>query len=197
MLKELKLVINTTIIVFIIVFNTCHSQNQEYDNDTYLLINEVIKKTSKSTEKDKVYNLGKKSYGAKGLIKKYYELRFNNRPFYKTFAVDSITGEPYIDTLTAKQNIIKWKAKLSLLDQIFTQQDLEKIIESENRIFNWDLTKISFSKEKELSIELCNSRVYCNNFISKPYFNIKKNYGILFHSVKRKKTTMYLFKKEK
>lgn len=189
MQKDQKLVTKWILIFFIISTTSCNAQK---DHNAYNFLNKVIEITKHSN--DSVYQLHQRNESGKDFFKKYYEFRTNNKPFYTKVEYDSVNDIIGYDTLQLKQNIVKWKSKYRVLDSTFSEKDINLIIETDIKNTKWD-NKNSVFNNKKLSIKWCESD-YCKNFISKPYYNDKKNHAFVIHSIKGVNRTIYIFKKE-
>lgn len=149
-----------------------------------------------SKPNDSVLNLNKRNEGSKYFLKKYYEFKYYNKPFFKIFKSDSINDKVGYDTIQLQKDNIKWKHKYKVLDSLFSKQALERIIESDEISTQWDSTNTIFNKYN-FSTTWCDS-YYCKNFISKAYYNEKKDHTfIMFNkTIKENSTTIYIFKKD-
>ncbi|MBQ0786144.1 MAG: hypothetical protein KBT69_01495 [Oceanihabitans sp.] len=191
MQKGQKHVTKLILIFLVLSVNYCKAQ---VNNDDYYFLDKIIQITKQPS--DSVYQLSRRNETI-GSLRNYYDFRFKHRPFYTTFVYDSITDRVGYDTLQLKQNRIKWKAKYRVMDSVFTKEDIEQIIEAELKDTKWDSTNIVFNNKKNLLIKWTNS-YYSKNFISKPYYNEKKDHAFLVssHNIKGTTTTFYVFKKE-
>lgn len=192
MQKAQKLAIKLGLIVFISFINYSHAQ---INDDAYYLLDKIIQLTKQPN--DSIYELSSRNETGKDFFRKYYNFRFNNKPFYTTITYDSITDIIGYDTLKLEQNRIKWKAKYRVLDSVFTKEDIEQIMELKVKDTKWDSTNIIFNSKMN-SLIRWNNGDYYKNFISKPYYNLKRNHLFIIYSrIKRtSSTTMYIFKKD-
>ncbi|AUC74276.1 hypothetical protein CW732_00720 [Olleya sp. Bg11-27] len=170
---------------------TAISCKEKVIEDDYCFLGKIIQLEKQSN--NNAFGLSRIKSGSKNLLKRYYDFRFNNKPFHYRFVIDSVTDVIGIDTSNLKENQIKWKFKYSVLDSIFSKEDLDEIIDLKN--VKWDSTNTFFRKKNQIAIEWCDYN--CKNFISKPYYNIKKNYAFVMQSQNSKvnKTTIHIFKK--
>ena len=187
MQKALKLVIKVLIIYFTLSINYCFAQT---NNSEYFFLDKIIENTISET--DSVYVLSKNQFTEHTFLKKYYNYRFKNKPFYYSFEEDSLTKEIKIDSLSLKKNSKKWKDKYRVLDSLFSKRDFEKIIQLKNS--NWDTTNNYFNNKSNLKFNWCN--YYCENAISRPFYNEEKKYAFVLHTTKNHNTTIYIFRRQ-
>lgn len=174
-------------------FLYANNGNAQEDRDKYYFLDKIIQLTKKSG--DSVYHLSRRNGIGRGALINYYEFRFNNRSFYTTFTYDSITDKIGYDTLQLEQNLIKWKAKYRVLDNVFSREDLERIIQNNREDTLWDITNLFSNRKNNLPINWSNS-YYCKNAISKPYYNGKKDYTLIVYVEKGVNSIFFVFKKD-
>ena len=182
---------NKLIISLILLLYSNNASSQGKSDDTYYLANKIIQMTCK--KKDSFYNLNKNIQGNKYLLKKYYNLKFQDKPFYTIMAYDSINDRVGYDTLNLEKNILKWKKQYRLMDSVFSKSDIQRFIDKKMIANQWDVSNTIFNKN-EVIIKWCKN--YCENSISYPYYNDKKNYALIVYSTTGMSTTFYIFRKE-
>ena len=187
MQKGLKHATKLLIICCALFINYCFSQSS---NSEYFFLDKIIEKTISET--DSVYVLSKTQSAEHTFLKKYYNYRYKNKPLYYSFEEDSLTKEIKIDSLSLKKNSKNWKDKYRVLDSLFSKRDFEKIIQLKNS--KWDTTNNYFNNKSNLKFNWCN--YYCENAISKPFFNEEKKYAFVLHTTKNHNTTIYIFRRK-
>jgi hypothetical protein len=192
MQKAQKLAIKLGLIVLISSINYSHAQ---INDDAYYLLDKIIQLVKQPN--DSIYELSSRNEIGKGFFRKYYNFRFNDKPFHTTITYDSIADIIGYDTLKLEQNRIKWKAKYRILDSVFTKEDIEQIMELKVKDTKWDSANVIFNSKTNSLIRWCNGD-YCKNFISIPYYNEKRNHLFVAtsHYKNGRSTTMYIFKKD-
>ena len=192
MQKAQKLAIKLGLILFISSINYNHAQ---INDDAYYLLDKIIQLTKQPN--DSIFELSSRNEIGKEFFRKYYNFRFNDKPFYTSVAYDSITDIIGYDTLKLEQNQIKWKSKYRILDSVFTKEDIEQVVEIKTKDTKWDSTHIILNNKTNSLIRWRNGD-YFKNFISKPYYNQKMNhlFVVTSHYKKGRSTTIYIFKKE-
>lgn len=184
--------VSKIIFLFLILF--INNINAQLIKDDYYFLDKIIQ--FNSNPNDSVFNLSNKNDGSKYLLKKYYEFRYYDKPFFKVFKYDSINDKVGYDTIRLLKDNIKWRHKYKVLDSLFTKEDIERIIDTKEENIKWDSTNVIFHKYN-FSIKWCDS-YYCKNSISKTYYNQKKNHAFIIanKTTKGNSTLIYIFKKE-
>lgn len=173
MQKEKKLAIKSICILLLLYFPTISSQQDDVSSIIEQSIeNFKYKKDSMVCSMKSIDITNMKSE-----LKHYYDFRTKNRPFYTFFAIDSITGEDYIDSIPSENSIKYWKKKYGALDSLFTAKEVNHIIdvelsESKDYVFN----------SKQQSMEWCKD-CECTNRISKPFFNTNRDVVLVLHRI--------------
>lgn len=183
MQKVQKHVINSLILFLLFTIN-CNSQN---DNVDYLLLNKVIKLTTRL--EDYTYNLTKRINADQSDLRKYYDYRYLKEPFYEVLKdydeeKDSIV---YDSKDKQKKRKLRWNLKCKIIDSLFAKEDIERFLEPKEMLSFWNAEKfINFN----MNIELVR---YRGNYISKPYYRKDNKYAIVLHYFKGTKT-LFIFK---
>ncbi len=185
--------VSKIIVLFLILF--INDINAQLIKDDYYFLDKIIQ--FNSNPNDSVFNLSNKNDGSKYLLKKYYEFRYYDKPFFKVFKYDSINDKIGYDTIRLLKDNIKWKHKYKVLDSLFTKEDIERIIETKEENIKWDSTNVIFHKYN-FSMKWCDS-YYCKNSISKTYYNQKKNHAFIIvnKTTKGNSTLIYIYSKKK
>jgi len=179
------------IIIFInlLMFTTlsCKSQNNNVD---VILLNKVIKSTKLAN--DSIYKLNENINYSKDRLNKYYKYKFLNKPFYDVIIDynkenDSII---YENTKNEKQRDSIWSVKYSIIDSLFSKEDIEYFIKQEGNA-KWDFNRL---KIKGVNIK---KSVIGGNYISVPFYSLNGKYAIIEHKSLKKFTTLFIFKKLK
>lgn len=191
MQKAQKLAIKLILSFLVFYANSTYAQEVK---DAYKLLDKIIQLTRQPN--DDFYFLSKDKLGSKVLIKKYYDFRFYDKPFYTVVTYDSLTDKIGYDTLKLEKDYKKWKAKYSVLDSLFSKSDIERIMETNYENTHWESNNKFFNKKRGLPINFCNPNVYCDNYISISYLNEKKDHVLIIHSRKGMNTTFFIFKRE-
>ncbi len=189
MQKVKKNVIKGLLLISFLTTIACISQSFK-EESSFL---EKVVKSSRLTN-DTIYYLNKNINNSKNILRKYYEFKFQNKPFYKIYVgydeeKDSIIYDSKEKQLERKRF---WKRQWNTIDSFFTKNDFDNFLKSETEYKEWDTSIInSISKEgSEVRLSSLNG-----NYVSRPYFDSKKEHAFVAHSAKSN-TTLFIFKKE-
>ncbi len=173
MQKAQRLVIKSTFILLLFYFQTISSQQ----NDMRSIIEQTIENFKYKKDSMVCSMKSIDITNMKSELKHYYDFRTKNRPFYTFFAIDSTTGEDYIDSIPSEISIKYWKKKYRALDSLFTAKEIKQIIdvelsESKDYVFN----------SKQQTVEWCKD-CECTNRLSKPFFNSNRDVVLILHRI--------------
>ena len=155
MQKELRLVIKITVFS-LIIFSSCNGIAQD-EEEAYSFLKKVIKITKNN--KDSLYSLRKGNLINQDLLNRYYNFRFNNKPFHTRTILDTTTNNIGIDSTKLRYDRVKWKEKWKVFDSIFNKEDIEYILSTKKSFIEWDSQKIASNlddNKEKLQIKFCN-----------------------------------------
>lgn len=192
MQKVQKLVIKILLLAIACQISNSYAQKK---GDIYSFAEQIIQLTL--ARNDSAYILNENIIVKKYFLKNYYEFRTNGRPFYNFFVVDSITDEIGTDSIQLKKDMIRWNEKYKYLDSLFSDNDIKVALNNSETEEKWDTYHRVFNKDNYV-IHWCFD-YYCENSISKAYYNHSKTHAFVWSSHSnnnRRYIDLYIFKKK-
>ena len=148
MQKAQKLVIKQIISIAWVLFSiNCIIAQQ--NNDDYDITYLVMQNTHNIN--DSVYIMVKhKTITDHYHLRRYFNFRVNNKPFYTKIVIDSTEDDVLIDSIQLKKDIIRCKKKYRILDSLFTKEEIRRISNLDKKPQNvkkekWDSTHLIFN----------------------------------------------------